>query len=168
MLGTSPSPISFLGAIRASLVDAWIPVFFAACAISFCNLSNWAWMRSGLIQDRQKNKLRRVVIIFQITRLKQLPIFYGLGVKSNLCSNSLCNLLKASLVVELEGPARALSWRNKHTLVEVGCGLQVVPRLLFQLLTELLPLYRSNVRCTVGREINCKTLKQDLKLKCER
>lgn len=41
-LGISPSSISFLGAISASLVDAWIPVFFAAWEISFCNLSNWA------------------------------------------------------------------------------------------------------------------------------
>lgn len=47
--------------------------------------------------------------------------------------------------MEFEAPTRALSWCNKHALVEVGRGLQVVTRLLLQLLTELLPLYRSNV-----------------------
>lgn len=72
------------------------------------------------------------------------------GVKSNLSSNSLSDLLKAPLVVEFEGPAGSLSGCNKHTLVEVGGGLQVLPRLLLQLLTELLPLHRSNVRYTDG------------------
>ena len=47
--------------------------------------------------------------------------------------------------MEFEAPARALSWCDKHALVKVGCGLQVVPGLLLQLLTELLPLYCSNV-----------------------
>lgn len=87
----------------------------------------------------------------------------SLQVKSNLSSDSLSNLLKAPLVVESEAPPRALSWCNKHALVEVGRGLQVVPRLLFQLLTELLPLYRTNVRYTdKGNELsNTKTTNED-------
>lgn len=39
-LGTSPSSISFFGAISASFVDAWIPVFLAAWEISFCSRSS--------------------------------------------------------------------------------------------------------------------------------
>lgn len=70
---------------------------------------------------------------------------------TNLSSNSLSNLLKASLVMEFESPACALSWRNRHTLVKVGCGLQVISRLLLQLLAELLSLYCSNVSYT-GKE----------------
>lgn len=158
MLGTSPSPISFLGAISASLVDAWIPVFFAAWAISHCNLSNWAWLRSRSMPDR--HKLRKVALnhvlvlrLFQILRLKQPLTCGSLGVKSNLGSYSLSDLLKAPLLVELEGPARTLSWCNKHTLVEIGGRLQVLSRLLLQLLAELLPLHRSNVRYTDGGQL---------------
>ncbi|TNN80965.1 hypothetical protein EYF80_008621 [Liparis tanakae] len=57
--------------------------------------------------------------------------------------------------MEFEAPAKALSWCNGHTLVEVGCGLQVLPGLLLQLLSELLPLHRSNCKAavtTVGSE----------------
>lgn len=62
MLGTSPSPISFFGAIRASLVDAWIPVFFAAWEISFCSLSSWAWWSFTSARDRQKDKLGKAAL----------------------------------------------------------------------------------------------------------
>lgn len=67
--------------------------------------------------------------------------------------------------MEFEALARALSWCNKHTLVKVGRGLQVIPRLFLQLLTELLPLYRSNVCYTGGRK-NCRTSKQEIKTVC--
>lgn len=53
--------------------------------------------------------------------------------------------------MEFESPACTLSWRNRHTLVEVGCGLQVISGLLLQLLAELLSLYCSNVSYT-GKE----------------
>lgn len=67
---------------------------------------------------------------------------------SNLSPNSLSNFLKAPLLMEFKGPARALSSCYKNTLIEVRCGFQVVTGLLFQLLTELLPLYRSYIGCT--------------------
>lgn len=73
--------------------------------------------------------------------------FDRLGDKHNLSSNSLSDLLKAPLLVELEAPASALSWCDKHTLVEVGRGLQLLPRLLLQLLSELLSFYRPDVCC---------------------
>lgn len=73
--------------------------------------------------------------------------FDRLGDKHNLSSNSLGDLLKAPLLVELETLARALSWCDEHTLVEVGCGLQLLPRLLLQLLSELLSFYRTDVCC---------------------
>ncbi len=149
MLGTSPSPISFLGAISASLVDAWIPVFFAAWAISLCNRSSWACLRSRSIQEgRKEGKLRKKHshVHIQVKTTGDSP-----GVKSNLSSNSLSNLLKATLLMKFEGPASALSWCDKHTLVEVGSGLQVLPRLFLQLLTELLPLDSSNV-CYIDRK----------------
>lgn len=77
----------------------------------------------------------------------------SLGSESNLCSNSLSNLLKAPLIMEFESPAKALCRCDGHTLVKVRSGLQVLPGLLLQLLTELLPLYRSNVSYTNGGEL---------------
>jgi len=68
--------------------------------------------------------------------------------ESNLSSNSLSNLFKTPLLVEFKAPASTLSWCDRHTLVKVGRRLQIIPRLLLQLLTELLPLYRSYVSCT--------------------
>lgn len=56
--------------------------------------------------------------------------------------------------MEFEAPARPLSRCYKHTLVKVGGGLQVIARLLLQLLSELLPLHRSNVGCTPKLNIN--------------
>lgn len=67
------------------------------------------------------------------------------GVEYNLSSNSLSNLLKASLVVEFEAPTSPLSLWNSHALVEVGRGLHVLPRLFLQLLTELFSLYSTNI-----------------------
>lgn len=47
--------------------------------------------------------------------------------------------------MEFEALACALRWWNRHTLVKVGCGLQVVSGFLLQLLAELLSLYCSDV-----------------------
>lgn len=62
--------------------------------------------------------------------------------------------------MEFESPACTLSWRNRHTLVEVGCGLQVISGLLLQLLAELLSLYCSNVSYTGKEKMFCEISKQ--------
>lgn len=46
-----------------------------------------------------------------------------LGVKYNLGSDSLGNLLKAPLLMESEGLAWPLSCGHSHAIVKVGCGL---------------------------------------------
>lgn len=74
--------------------------------------------------------------------------------KYNLGSDPLGNLLKTPLLVKFEGLSRALRHWNGHALVEVGCGLQVLVRLLFQLLTELLPFYCMDVCYRVERRVN--------------
>lgn len=74
--------------------------------------------------------------------------------KYNLGSDPLGNLLKTPLLVKFEGLSRALRYWHGHALVEVGCGLQVLVRLLFQLLTELLPFYCMDVCCRVERRVN--------------
>lgn len=47
--------------------------------------------------------------------------------------------------MELEALARALCRRDEDAVVEVGSRLQVLSRLLLQLLTELFPLHRADV-----------------------
>lgn len=47
--------------------------------------------------------------------------------------------------MEFEGLAWPLSCRHSHAIVKVGSGLQVLVRLLFQLLTELLSFYSTDV-----------------------
>lgn len=65
--------------------------------------------------------------------------------KYNLGSDPLGDLLKTTLFVEFKGLSWALRYWNGHTLVKVGCGLQVLVWLLFQLLTELLSFYCMDV-----------------------
>lgn len=69
----------------------------------------------------------------------------------NLGSDPLSNLLKTTLLVKFEGLSWTLSYWNGHALVEVGRGLQVLVRLLFQLLTELLSFYCMDVCCGVDK-----------------
>ena len=80
------------------------------------------------------------------------------GVKTDLSSYSLSNLLEAPLVMEFEAPSSTNSRCNIDTLVEIGRWLQILPRLLLQLLTELLPLYSSNV-CYTAEENALKNMK---------
>lgn len=132
ILGTSPSPISFLGAINASLVEAWIPVFLAAWEISFWSRSNWAWWEKVFIQ--------KVVLNWQEKLWND-----NVKLVTNLSSNSLSNLLEAPGLVKSEASARALGGRDEHTVVKVWRRLQIITRFLLQLLTKLLPLYRSYI-----------------------
>lgn len=84
---------------------------------------------------------------------------------THLSSYSLSNLLKPSLVMEFKGLARAL-WRwYEHTLVKVGRGLQLLPGLLFQLLSKLFSLYRPNVSYTLRSMLVSEQKKNPLSLR---
>lgn len=75
----------------------------------------------------------------------------------NLGSDSLGDLLKASLLVEFEAFTRTLGLIERHAVVEVGRGFQVFPRFLLQLLTELLSFYSTNVRYRDADGHRCET-----------
>lgn len=68
------------------------------------------------------------------------------GGEHDLGSDSLGDLLKAALLVELEAFTGTLGLIERHAVVEVGCGFQLFPRLLLQLLAELLSFDSANVR----------------------
>lgn len=166
-LGISPSSISFLGAISASLVDAWIPVFFAAWEISFCNFSNWACLTPGATGEKEgthsifhlsteksvnwaQNWSDSLQIQTQHFRWNQQDwvedYYHKIPISHYLGSHPLGDLLEAALLMEFEALTRTLSLSERHTVVEVGRGFQVLPWLLLQLLAELFSFYSANVR----------------------
>ena len=53
ILTNSKLTTSFFGWIVASLAADAIPVFFAACAISFCSFSNWACTGQSTVVSQQ-------------------------------------------------------------------------------------------------------------------
>lgn len=78
--------------------------------------------------------------------------------KYNLGSDPLGNLLKTTLLMKFKGLSWTLRYWNSHTLVKVGCRLQVLVWLFFQLLAELLSFYCVDVCCRIDKRVNSQSV----------